>query len=259
MILSKKFKLKTYFILDHWISDPIKLFGLKNNLFFPDVIFCVDENLSKELIKQGADSKNLYNVGHLGINHKLNILKKINSSDIERIKQKVNVKTKKVLLICFDWFGLKSDLTFAQYKILNEVLDCIEKNNIKDISITIKLHPSDTDINLEKYILYLKPKIPVIIHNYLKDYEAISICDFVLGFNTMIVPLAIEAGKPIKCVVYLENYKPKIKYTFPFYKKYKLNSKDELSGFLQLKEKNLNPGLFIDTDYEFIWNIIKRN
>ena len=191
-----------------------------------------------ELLSLGISKNKIRVIGHLGIEDKINSVKKIDANKKKEIKNYININSEyKIILLTLELFSENFDekLEFGVVLKVLEALEFIEHNNIEFI---VKLHPSQSRKDfchfLDKYDLM---KRVIVCPDTITDYEVVSVSDIVIGLNSVILMIPLILGIHTISLDFNMINDPKRKNTIPYLRKYLVNNSIELSEVIS---KNLS-------------------
>ncbi len=219
---SEKLNIPSFAILDQWINYGIRFSRYstteieeyreaKSHEYLPTKILVMDEFAKGETIKDGIEPSRILVTGQPYFETLLKEKEKITSSQIDKIKRKLNLNLKDDdFIITFasepvsidyantDYWGFTEKTIFAELVAgVNKISAGLEKR----IAIIIRPHPREKEDNFNEIICNLDERINIVIDRNSSSIELISLSDIVAGMSSMFLIEALILGKPVLSIL----------------------------------------------------------
>jgi hypothetical protein len=244
--------IKTVFITDHWCNNPLHFTKRDGQMILPTCIFAIDKFVKSELLALDIDENKIFEIGHLGVENKINAISKMSEKKINDIKDSVLINLElKVILVVLE----------EELELIIDVFDAVHNIDKKGIQIVVKPHPVQDYIDLYNFLELnnLLEKV-IVCPEDMNDINSIVIADLVVGINSAILLLPLITGTPIISVQYQKMNRVEKKNMIPYlYDHVVVNSKElqnEIIKKLSIAMKNkIN---FPQGSINKSWNYLKK-
>jgi hypothetical protein len=152
----------------------------------------------------GSDQSLIRTVGHLGIRHKLDLLESLNQNNIRQIRDQLGLRQNTVAIlivleVIIDDVVSGSD----QYWLIPEVDFSLRSNGVKNATIIVRPHPSDTPDACKRYLVTRELcNSAIICPSSLTDWQTLVAAQLVVGSNSTLLALSAAFGIPSVVITY---------------------------------------------------------
>ena len=247
--------MKTFFITDHWKNDHTQFFS-DQKAFLPLCIFCIDDYMKKRFVDAGIPEHKLKIVGHSALEHTLK--QKLSKSEIEKIKNNLNVDNSKMLISIFldpVHDNLNHGFGYDEYDVLMFIFDLISKKNLPDICLIIKVHPRQ---HKEKIIQFVEQygSIQCMVTEKVDPVELILASDKVIGMTSIALMHAAILKKDC-CSIQINRTLSGIQRSDIYLEQMLVDSHEQLVDFFNHQQKRFDFN-FEKNTCQKIYDIIRK-
>lgn len=199
---ARKHQVKTYSVIDHWTRYRERY--LVNGEFSPtDVIFTIDDESKKEMIKLGFRPESIVACGQPHFEKYEHYRSAISRDEFRNSMQ---VSRKKTILFISDIISIsfppedgRPPLGFDEHTTLEALLDMIEQlpDFKNEVEVIIKLHPKEPRENFSKLLRTKKTTVACRVVAKADNLDLIYHSDFVVGMFSMMLFEAYLMKKPV--------------------------------------------------------------
>lgn len=221
---------KTVFVTDHWSNYHLHFTKDDGTMIFPTCIFAIDNYVRSELMALGMDESQISVIGHLGLEDKINSISRMSSRDIYHIKDNLElIPGYKVIILVLELMSLEFDAE-KEFGIISDVVNALYSIENQQMQLVVKPHPSQDYARLIKYIESQKLTQEIIVcPEAMRDVDAITISDLVIGVNSAMLMLPMILGIPVISVQCNQRGGIEMEYTIPYLREAIVNNGTELS------------------------------
>lgn len=217
---AEKLNIPSFAILDQWINYGIRFSRYstteieeyrkaKSHQYLPAKILVMDEIAKEEAVTDGIEPSMILVTGQPYFETLLKEKEKITSSQLDKIKRKLNLKDDDFIITFAsepvsidyantDYWGFTEKTIFAE---LVEGVKRISAGLEKRISIIIRPHPREDEDSFNETINSLGERIKIVVDRNSSSMELISLSDMVAGMSSMFLIEALILGKPVLSIL----------------------------------------------------------
>lgn len=194
------YKIRTFFLFDHWANYESHFHLSDNKYCFPSNILVMDKFVKKRLIEIGANSSKIYIVGHPGIEHEIKKVLSISSNTKHKIREILCISPKnKIVLLALE--PLSNDfpskfINYDEYSITVLLAKTINKLKSRNFKLLIRLHPRQSRLDFEKFLIKKKFKNVILEPKEISLSQSIAISDIIIGITSVFLIKSLILGKP---------------------------------------------------------------
>jgi len=192
------------FVTDHWGRNFESISSDKNVTKWPTVILSIDSNVENELSQMGGDQSLIRTVGHLGIRHKLDLLENLNQNNIRQIRDQLGLRHNTIAILVVLEVIIDDNVSGSdQYWLIPEIDFALRSNGIKNATVIVRPHPSDTPGSCKRYLDTREFCNSIIIcPSSLTDWQSLVAAQLVVGSNSTLLALSVAFGVPSIVMTY---------------------------------------------------------
>ena len=200
----EELSIPSIFVTDHWGRNFESISSDKNTTRWPTLILSIDSTVEDELAQMGSDQSLIRTVGHLGIRHKLDLLENLNQNNIRQIRDQLGLRQNTVAIlivleVIIDDVVSGSD----QYWLIPEVDFSLRSNGVKNATIIVRPHPSDTPDACKRYLVTRELcNSAIICPSSLTDWQTLVAAQLIVGSNSTLLALSAAFGIPSVVITY---------------------------------------------------------
>ncbi len=200
----EELSIPSIFVTDHWGRNVESISSDKNTAKWPTVILSIDSNVEDELSQMGSDQSLIRTVGHLGIRHKLDLLENLNQNNIRQIRDQLGLKQNTIAILVVLEVIIDDDVSGSdQYWLIPEIDFALRSNGIKNATVIVRPHPSDTPGACKRYLDTRDFCNSIIIcPSSLTDWQSLVTAQLVVGSNSTLLALSAAFGVPSIVITY---------------------------------------------------------
>jgi len=237
----EELSIPSIFVTDHWGRNFESISSNKNTTRWPTLILSIDSTVEDELAQMGSDQSLIRTVGHLGIRHKLDLLEDLNQNNIRQIRDQLGLRRNTVaILVALEVIINDAISDSDQYWLIPEVDFSLRSNGVKNATIIVRPHPSDTPDACKRYLdTHKLCNSTVICPSSLTDWQTLVAAQLVVGSNSTLLALSAAFGVPSVVIT----YGPGARSTIPYLQTYRVANQQQLAHRLKHAMNDKDTGM----------------
>ena len=200
----EELNIPSIFVTDHWGRNVESISSEKNKTRWPTLILSIDSTVEDELAQISTDQSLIKSIGHLGIRHKLDLLEDLNQNNIRQIRDQLGLRQNTIAILVVLEVIIDDDVSGSdQYWLIPEIDFALRSNGIKNATVIVRPHPSDTPGSCKKYLDTREFYNSIIIcPSNLTDWQSLVTAQLVVGSNSTLLALSAAFGVPSIVMTY---------------------------------------------------------